>query len=151
VSFWPPESGLTVYPDKDIGARSNGIRSPYARISTQAARFSHRLFELFKKSAEMSTFAINMVNSEYSGNADDPKKLLFSFSTPTIPKTAHTATASTSAIIATTIRTSKSGQCYNSFWLENCYQTHFSAQCEDCANVLVLKKLPRLHDCFGCV
>src|SRR3989338_6400151 len=106
LSFWPPESGFTVYPDKDFWSQEAWDPLQYGRDFDPSRPFLEQLLELFKKVPKMATFAINMVNSEYSGNADG---------------------------------------------LKNCYQTHYSAQCEDCIKVWFSKNCRSCADCFGCV
>ena len=151
VSFWPPESGLTVYPDKDYWSQEQWDPLTYGQDFDPSRPFLAQLFELFKKVPKMSTFAINMVNSEYSGNADDLKNCYLLFNSNHTEDSAYGNGVDFSNNCYDDSHVQKSGQCYNSFWLENCYQTHFSAQCEDCANVWFSKNCRGCTDCFGCV
>ncbi|OGZ02294.1 MAG: hypothetical protein A2946_00050 [Candidatus Liptonbacteria bacterium RIFCSPLOWO2_01_FULL_53_13] len=151
LSFWPPESGFTVYPDKDFWSQEAWDPLQYGRDFDPSRPFLEQLLELFKKVPKMATFAINMVNSEYSGNADGLKNCYLLFNSNHTEDSAYGNGVDFSSNCYDNSHVQKSQQCYNSFWLTNCYQTHYSAQCEDCINVWFSKNCRSCADCFGCV
>lgn len=151
LSFWPPESGLTVYPDKDFWSQETWDSMQYGQDFDPSRPFLEQLFELFKKVPKMATFAINMVNSEYSGNADDLKNCYLLFNSNHSEDSAYGNALDFSSNCYDNSHVQKSQRCYNSFWLTNCYQTQYSAQCEECTNSWFLKNCRGCSDCFGCV
>ena len=49
VSFWPPESGLTVYPDKEYWSQDKWDPLTYGQDFDPSRPFLAQLLELFKK------------------------------------------------------------------------------------------------------
>ncbi len=151
MTFWPADSGFTVYPDKDYWSQERWDPLLYGQEFDPNKPFLEQLLALFKKVPKMATFAVNLVNSEYSGNADDLKNTYLLFNSNHSEDCAYGNAVDFSSNCYDNSHIKKSQRCYNSFWLTNCYQAHFCAQSEDCANMWFSKNCRGCTDCFGCV
>ena len=151
VTFWPPEAGFVVYTDKDYWNQDLWDPLKYGQDFDPTRPFLAQVYELFKEVPKMAKLAINLVNSEYSGNADDLKNCYLMFNSNHTEDSAYGNGVDFSRNCYDNSHVQKSERCYNSFWLTNCYETNFSSQCEDCASVWFSKNCRGCTNCFGCV
>src|SRR3989344_1346323 len=151
VTFWPPELGFAVYADKDYWNQDLWDPLGYGQDFDPTRPFLAQVHELFKKVPKMAKLAINLVNSEYSGNADDLKNCYLMFNSNHTEDSAYGNGVDFSRNCYDNSHVQKSERCYSSFWLTNCYETNFSSQCEDCTSVWFSKNCRSCTNCFGCV
>ena len=113
--------------------------------------FLSQLMDLHFKIPQYNLNVARMVNSPYSGNAEDLKNCYMIFN----------ATSSEDCVYGTGYYFSKncldncdiynSELCSNSFWLEKCSRVHFSEECKECIEVYFSKNCANCMYCVGCV
>ena len=149
LSLYPPESGVVVYTDEEWRSDAWDPKS-YGREVDFSRPFLAQVYELSKVVPKLGSLAVNRVNSEYSGNAEDLKNCYLCFNSNHLEDCAycHGTDFSNNCIDDSHIQ--KCERCYGSFWLTNSYRTHFSVQCDDCTDVWFSKDCRGCSSCFGC-
>lgn len=151
MTFYPPELKFSIYEDRDWWSQEHWDPLSYGKDVDLDRPFLSQIFEIFSKTPKMATFAINMINSEYAGNADDLKNCYLLFNSNHTEDSAYGNGVDFSKNCYDNSHIKKSERCYGSFWVTNCYETIFSAQCIDCIAVWCSKNCRDLNNCFGCV
>ena len=151
LALYQPESGYTIYPDKEWWSQEKWDPLAYGQNFDPSRSFLVQFFELLQRVPKRATEAVNMVNSEYSANAADLKNCYLCFNSNFSEDCAYGNGVDLSRNCFDNSHIQKSERCYGSFWLTNCYETHFSSQCEDCASVWFSKNCRGCTDCLGCV
>ncbi len=151
LSLWPSDQGLTVYDDHDYWNFDLWDPLKYGQDFDPSRPFLAQVFEIFKKVPKLARNDINMANSDYSANASDLKNCYLMFNSNHTEDSGYGNGVDFCRSCYDNSHIQKSDRCYGSFWLTNCYETHFSSQCEDCASVWFSKNCRGLTNCFGCV
>ena len=113
--------------------------------------FFTQLFELHVNIPQFNLNVARMVNSDYSGNAEDMKNCYMIFNATRDEDCAYGAGYYFSKNCIDNCDIYNSDSCYGSFWLEGCSQTHFSEECRQCVNVIFSKNCSGCINCIGCV
>mgnify|MGYP001617634848 CR=1 FL=1 len=150
LALYMPRSDLTVYDEKEWWA-DDWDPMQYGREYDFSRPFLEQFRELMHRVPRFSRSVINMVNSDYCANAGELKNCYLLFNSNNDEDSAYGNGVNDSKDCFDNSHVMKCGRCYNSFWLANSYQTHFSSHCEDCTGVWFSKNCRGCSDCFGCV
>ncbi len=151
IALWPSDQGLTIYDDHDWWNFDLWNPLAYGQEFDEHRPFLSQLFEVFKNVPKMARNDVNMVNSGYSANAVDLKNCYLMFNSNHTEDSAYGNGVDYCRSCFDNSHVQKSERCYESFWLTNCYETHFSSQYEDCASVWFSKNCRGCTNCLGCV
>jgi len=149
LSLYPPEAGFPVYEDS-YWASDDWDPLSYGMDFDRSRPFLAQLYELSQKVPRPRTDAVNMVRSEYSGNAADLKNCYLIFNSSFSEDSAYGNGIDYCKNCYDNSHIQLSEKCYESFWLTKCYDTSFSSQCEDCVSVWFSKNCRGCMNCFGC-
>lgn len=150
VSLYPSEAGFPIYDDKTwFGDSWNPL--DFGQDFDPRRPFLVQLFELNQKVPRYRQASINMVNSDYSANADGLKNCYLVFNANYNEDCAYGNGVDTCKNCYDNSHIAHSDRCYGSFWLDTCYDTHFSSQCDACTSVWFSKNCRGCTNCFGCV
>jgi len=150
LSLFPLEAGFPIYNDEYWNS-DNWDPFSYGMDFDRSRSFLAQFNELSQRVPRPRIDAVNMVRSEYSGNAADLKDCYLLFNTNDSEDCCYGNAIDSCKNCYDNSHISKSEKCYNSFWLTRCYDTHFSSQCEDCVSVWFSKDCQGCTNCFGCV
>lgn len=151
LSLFPPESGYTIYEDSYWWNFDNWDALEYGQEFDPNRPFFEQLFELNKRVPKYRSATINMVNSEYSANADGLKNCYLLFNSNHTEDSAYGNGIDFSQNCYDDSHAQKCERCYGSFWITSCYDTHFSSQCNDCSSLWFSKNCRGCSNCVGCV
>jgi len=116
--------------------------------------FSRLFFEQFKEfmgNVPIMSRNINRpVNSDYCGNATEPKDCYLTFGLSYVENSAHSIWGAKSKDIFDCHMYSESELCYDSVNITKCYKTLYSVDCEGCSEVMFCKNCVGCNNCFGC-
>jgi hypothetical protein len=150
LSLYSPQFGYVIYDDDEWRSDAWDPLS-YGRDIDWNRPFLEQVLELSKAVPKPAASRINMVNSEYSGNADGLKNCYLLFNSNNTEDSAYGNGVDYCAQCYDNSHIQKCQMCYGSFWLMNCNQAYFSSRCEDCTNVWFSRDCVGCSDCFGCV
>lgn len=150
LTIFPPESGYTIY-DNSYWWSDKWDPLTYGQDFDSSRPFLAQFQELSVKVPRYRSAAINMVNSDYSGNADGLKNCYLLFNSNYTEDCAYGNGIDYSRNCYDNSHLKKCELCYDSFWLTNCYETQFSSQCEDCTSVWFSKNCRGCTNCVACV
>jgi hypothetical protein len=150
LSLYPPEAGFPIYQD-DYWASDNWDPFSYGVDFDRSRPFLTQLYELSQKIPRPRSDAVNMIRSEYSGNAADLKDCYLIFNATSTEDSAYGNAVDYCKNCFDNSHITSSERCYESFWLNKCYDTYFSSQCDECVSVLFSKNCQGCTNCFGCV
>jgi len=151
LSLYPAESEWPVYRDNDWFNLDLWDSLSYGRDYDFSKPFFVQLFDLCKQVPKYHADAINMVNSEYSGNAEDLKNCYLVFNAAYDEDCGYGNGFTSCKNCYDGSYLTKSERCYGSFWINNCYETHFSSCCDDCVSVWFSRDCRGCNNCIGCV
>ena len=149
-TLFPQDSGYTVYENNEW---HTDVWDPlsYGQEVDFSRPFLLQLSELDKKVPKPAGSALRMVNSDYSNNATDLKNCYLIFNSNYTEDSAYGNGVDRCHLCFDNSHIQDCDRCYGSFWLTKCYETNFSARCEDCTNVWFSKDCRGCSNCFGCV
>ena len=150
-SLYPIESDYVVYDDKDWWSQDKWDPLSFGLDFNFSRPFLLQFLELSKKVPKYHRAAINMINSDYSANAEDLKNCYLLFNSNFTEDSAYGNGVDFCRNCYDVSHIQKSERCYDSFWLTNCYEVYFSVQCEDCISVWFSKNCKDCQYCLGCV
>lgn len=113
--------------------------------------FLTQLFELHKNVPQQNLNVTNMINSPYSGNANDLKNCYMVFNASLDEDCMYGTGYYNSKNCINNCDIYNSEFCSNNFWLEKCSHVHFSQECVQCFNVWFSKNCIGCINCIGCV
>lgn len=113
--------------------------------------FFQQVFELHQKIPQYNLNVANMINSEYSGNAEEMKNCYMVFNATNNEECAYGTGYYSSKNCLDNNDIYGSEFCYQSFFIENCSRTYFSEECRQCVNIWFSKNCVGCMDCIGCV
>lgn len=149
LSLFPIEAKFPIYEDSYF-VGDNWDPFSYGIDFDPAKPFLLQLYELSLRVPHRRSLAINMVRSDYSGNATDLKNCYLIFNATATEDSAYGNAVDYCKNCFDNSHISSSERCYDSFWLNKCYDTHFSSQCEECVSVYFSKNCVGCTNCFGC-
>ncbi len=123
----------------------------YAREIDWSRPFLTQLHELILDVPFKSRNVIRGSKSDYSNNATDPKNCYLVFNATAPEDSMYSNGVNIVRDCVDTSHVSRSETCYQSFWLQNCYRTHFSSQCADSSDMWFSRDCVGCMNCFGCV
>lgn len=150
LALFPPEAKFPIYDDSYF-VSDNWDPFSYGMDFDRSRPFLAQLYELAIRVPHRQLDAINMVRSDYSGNADNLKDCYLIFNTTSTENSAYGNAIDYSKNCFDNSHITSSEKCYESFWLNKCYETYFSSQCEECVSVYFSKNCVGCSNCFGCV
>jgi len=150
LSLLPKEAGMKVYSEEEWWA-DNWDASEYSREYDFSRTFFDQFRDLMREVPWYNKSVLRMVNSEHCANASNLKNCYLMFNSNMDEDCAYGNGVDRSKFCLDCSHTTDSERCYEGFWLTHCYQTHYSAQCEECTNVWFSKNCRGCSNCFGCV
>ncbi len=150
LSLYPPEAGFPIYEDSYWWS-DNWDPCDYGVSFDRSKPFLLQLYQLSKRVPFMRSDAVRMVRSEYSANASDLKDCYLIFNSSGTENSAYGNAVDYCKNVFDNSHIQSSEKCYESFWLNKCYDTHFSSLCEECVSVWFCKNCQGCMNCFGCV
>jgi uncharacterized protein YbaR (Trm112 family) len=151
LSIFPAESGHQIMQERDWWSQEKWHPLSYGKEFDPSRPFLAQLLGLYQEVPKYNTAATRMVNSDYSGNASNLRNCYLLFNSNFTEDSAYGNGVDYSKNCYDISHIQKSERCYESFWLTNCYDTHFSVQCDDCVSVWFSKNCRGCTSCFGCV
>lgn len=149
-SMYAPDSPVKVY-DRDIWLSDEWDALDYGRDIDWTRPFLAQLYELMLEVPFKSNNVIRGSNSPYSNNATDPKNCYLVFNTTNPEDSMYCNGVNYVRDCVDVSHVSKSETCHQSFWLQNCSQTHYSSQCADSSDMWFSRDCIGCMNCFGCV
>lgn len=143
-SYFAPEALIKVY-DKEIWLSDVWDPMDYGRDIDWSRPFLEQLHELRQEVPFKSRNVIRGINSDYCNNATDPKNSYLVFNTTAAEDCMYSNGANHSKDCVDVSHLSRSETCHQSFWLTQCYRTHYSSQCGDSSDLWFSR------DCYGCM
>ncbi|NVN96858.1 hypothetical protein HXX01_01275 [Candidatus Nomurabacteria bacterium] len=150
LSLYPPEAEFPVYEDS-YWSSDNWDPFSYGVDFDRSKPFLTQLYELNLRVPHPRSDAINMVRSDYSANAADLKNCYLIFNATSTEDSAYGNAVDYCKNCFDNSHISSSERCYESFWLNKCYDTNFSSECDECVSVYFSKNCVGCSNCFGCV
>lgn len=149
-SLIPPESGVSVTTSSEwFGDKWDGIdKGVEVDFSLP---FLSQLFDLHKKIPQLNLNTARVVESPYSGNANDLKNCYLIFNAAGDEDCMYGLGNYNCKHCVDNCDIYNSEFCYENFWVKNCTQTHFSEECVQCSKVMFSKNCVGCLDCVGCV
>ena len=149
-SMYASDSPVKIY-DRDIWLSDVWDPMDYGRDIDWSRPFLVQLYELMLEVPFKSNNVIRGVNSDYSNNATDPKNCYLVFNTTYPEDCMYSNGVNFSRDCVDVSHVSKGETCYQSFWIGNCYRTHYSSQCVDSTDLWFSRDCQGCLSCFGCV
>jgi hypothetical protein len=113
--------------------------------------FFKQFFELNKLIPIYNLNTKQMVNSPYCGNATGLKNCYLCFSSTLSENCMYGSAVDFSKDCIDNSHVNHSERSYENFWLQNCYQCHFSVRSMESRNLWFCRECVGCNDCFGCV
>ncbi len=116
-----------------------------------ARSFLEQFFELEKQVPMYGLNAKQMVNSPYSSNATNLKNCYLCFNSNNSQDCMYGNAIDFSKDCVDNSHVNHSERSYENFWLQNCYQCHFSIRSMESRNLWFCRGCVGCNDCFGSV
>ncbi len=149
-SMYAPDSPVKVY-ERDVWLSDAWDPMDYSRDIDWSRPFLTQLRELMLEVPFKSNNVIRGTKSDYSNNATDPKNCYLVFNTTNPEDSMYCNGVNYVRDCVDVSHVSKSETCHQSFWLQNCYRTHYSSQCADSSDLWFSRDCVGCLNCFGCV
>jgi Zn ribbon nucleic-acid-binding protein len=149
-SMYAPDSPVKVF-ERDIWLSDAWDPMDYGREINWSKPFLTQVYGLMLDVPFKSNNVIRGVNSDYSNNATDPKNSYLVFNTTGAEDSMYSNGLNFARDCVDVSHVSKVESCYQSFWLESCYRTHYSSQCVDSSDLWFCRDCQGCMNCFGCV
>ncbi len=151
LSLYPPEAGFPVYDDKEWYSQQKWDPMSYGQDFDPSRPFLLQLQELNLRVPKARSDAINMVNSDYSGNADGLKNCYLIFNANRNEDCGYGVAVDECKNCYDNSDLKKSENCYGCFWVLSCSNTFFSTLCAESRGLWFSRECRGCTDCFGCV
>ncbi|MFA6177518.1 MAG: hypothetical protein WC694_01330 [Candidatus Paceibacterota bacterium] len=148
-SLFPAESGRKVITQEEWYGDSWDAME-YGRDYDFSKTFFEQFFELEKKVPIYNLNVQRMINSPYSGNATALKNCYLCFHSNYSEDCMYGSANDFCRDCVDTSHIQHSERCYESFWLNKCYQCYFTIKSEDSRNLYFCRDCVGCNDCFGC-
>ena len=122
----------------------------YGRNYDFSRPFFEQLKELLGEVPWFSRSVINLVNSNYCGNAAGLKNCYLIFNANEDEDCAYGVSVDYSKDCFDNYKVRNSELCHGNSALNKCYRTFFSSHCFNCQDVYFSQNLNNCHNCFGC-
>jgi hypothetical protein len=149
-TMYASDSPVKIY-ERDVWLSDVWDPMDYGKEIDWTRPFLTQLYELMLVVPFKSNNVIRGVNSNYSNNATDPKNSYLVFNTSGAEDCMYSNGLNFSKDCVDVSHISKAETCYQSFWLDTCYKTHYSLQCAESSDLWFCKDCVGCMDCFGCV
>ncbi len=149
-SLVPPDSGAPVVTNEEWYSDSwDGLE--YGVDVDFSRPFLEQLRELVKKVPQINLNVTRVINSPYSGNANDLKNCYLVFNAANNEDCMYGVGNYDSKQCLDNNDIYTSEFCYGNFWIEKSNRVRFSEECGDCVDVWFLKNCVGCVSCIGCV
>ena len=148
-SLWPEEGGKKVVSQEEWygdgwDATDYGVDCDFSKPFLQQIKELSKEVPIFNLNVEF------MVNSPYSGNATGLKNCYLCFNSNYSEDCMYSNGADSSKDSIDNSHINHSEKCYESFWLQNCYQCYFTIMSADSQNLWFCRDCIGCNDCVGC-
>ncbi len=151
VGIYPADCGFPIYDDKEWFGQTGWDPMSYGQDFDPSRPFLAQLQELNQKVPRYRSAAINMVNSDYSGNADGLKNCYLVFNANHDEDCGYGNGIDECKNSYDNSNLKKSESCYGCFWVLSCNKAFFSSLCAESASIWFSRECRGCTDCFGCV
>jgi hypothetical protein len=149
-SLWPEKGGKKVISQEEWYG-DNWDPIDYGVDCDFSKPFLQQIKDLYKEVPIFNLNVESMVNSPYSGNATALKNCYLCFNSNYSEDCMYSTAVDWSKDSVDDSHINHSERCYESFWLENCYQCYFSIICSESRNLWFCRSCMGCSDCFGCM
>ena len=149
-SMYVPEADIKSY-ENSVWYSDEWDPMEYGRDIDFSKPFLSQLLDLFKEVPRPALSVINMVNSDYCNNAGYLKNCYLLFNSNYDEDCFYGNGIDYSKDCFDNSHINKGELVYESFWINRCYRTFFSSQCEDSSDIYLSKNLRGCTNCFGCM
>ncbi|MEI8130355.1 MAG: hypothetical protein WCG55_02505 [bacterium] len=149
-SMYASDSPVKVY-ERDVWLSDQWDALDYGRDIDWSRPFLAQIRELMLEVPFKSNNVIRGSKSDYSNNATDPKNCYLVFNTTSPEDSMYANGVNYIRDCVDVSHISRSETCYESFWLQSCYRTHYSSQCADSSDLWFSRDCQGCMNCFGCV
>jgi hypothetical protein len=148
-SLYPPESHRKVITQEEWNGDSWDAEE-YARDFNPLKPFLEQVLEIEKQTPIYNLNSEFMINSPYSGNATSLKNCYLCFNSNYSEDCMYGNGNDKCKDCVDNSHIESSERCYESFWLNNCYQCYFTIMCVESRNLWFCRDCLGCNDCFGC-
>ncbi len=149
-SLIPPDSGIHVITQEEwFSDKWDGL--DYGIDVDFFNPFLNQLFKLHDKVPQFNLNRTRMINSPYSGNAENLKNCYMVFNSINNENCMNGTGLYDSKNCMDCLDVYDSEFCYDSFWIKNCNGVYFSEECTQCLNVRFSKNCVSCINCVSCV
>ncbi len=149
-SMYPPEAGLTIYPDK-YWLSDNWNAMDYGRDYDFSRPFFEQFRELMYEVPWDAVSVLRMINSDYSNNASDFKNCYLCFNGSRNEDCIYCINFSDNKNSLDCTQVDHLESCYEMVSASSCYKCFWSADTENSQNAWLCRNCYNVSDCFGCV
>jgi len=148
-SLYPTESKRKVITQEEwYGDGWDAMK--YAHSYDFSKPFFEQFFELQRQVPIYNLNAQRMINSPYSANATALKNCYLCFHSNYTEDSMYGSANDYCRDCIDNSHIQHSERCYESFWLEKCYQCYFTIKSEESRNLYFCRDCVGCNDCFGC-
>jgi hypothetical protein len=148
-SLWPEEGGKKVV-SQDEWYGDGWDPMDYGADYDFSKTFFQQIKDLQNKVPIFNLNVEFMVNSPYSGNATGLKNCYLCFNSNYSEDCMYGNGIDSCKNSVDDSHIYRSEKCYESFWLQNCYQCHFTIKSRDSRNLWFCRDCIGCNDCVGC-
>ncbi|KKU04737.1 MAG: hypothetical protein UX07_C0028G0003 [Parcubacteria group bacterium GW2011_GWA2_45_30] len=123
----------------------------YGRDYDFSRSFFEQWRELYRAMPQYSNSILNLVKSEYCGNAGHSKNCYLCFAVDRMEDSAYCTRSSGIKDSFDLQESTLSELCHEGIMIDESYRTFFSIDCESCTDIWFSKSLVGCTNCFGCV
>lgn len=149
-SMMPPRDDIKVY-NHNYWWSDKWDSSTYGRDYDFSRSFFEQFRGLLWDVPYFSNSTLNMVNSEFSGNAANCKNAYLVFAAESVEDSAYCVRIWYMRDCLDMYESMHDELSYDCVMLDESYRTFFSLDCESCTDVWFSKSLTGCTNCFGCV
>ena len=149
-SMIPPQDGITVY-NHDYWWSDKWDPMQYGRDYDFSRSFFEQWRELYRAVPQFSNSILNLVKSEYCGNAGHSKNCYLCFAVDHMEDSAYCTRSSGIKDSFDLQESTLSELCHEGIMIDESYRAFFSVDCESCTDIWFSKSLVGCTNCFGCV
>ncbi len=151
VGIYPAEAGFPIYDDKEWFSQQKWDPMSYGQDFDPSRPFLIQLQELNLKVPRYRQAAINMVNSDFSGNADGLKNCYLIFNANKNEDCGYGNGIDECRNSYDNSHLKKSENCYGCFWTISSNGAFFCSMIADSTSIWFSRNCRGCTDCFGCV
>jgi hypothetical protein len=148
-SLYPPEANRKML-NKEEWYGDSWDAMDFGRDYDFSRNFFEQLFELDIDVPALNLNVSDMIRSEYCANATELKDCYLIFGAQISENCTYGNVVDRSRDCIDNSHLNKSERCYESFWLENCYQCYFTIMSIESTNLWFCRDCLGCNDCFGC-